>query len=98
MASSSDVAVSWEELKAGIAKAFESDRVDVEQVKQLMSAYVSCRSDWEQYELFDKHKYVWVGRATALHWLVGVIYTVLWSSWQTFCRNKNWREVKAAQF
>lgn len=48
--------VSWEELKAGIGKAFDSDRVDVEQVKQLMSSYASTKSDWEEYEHFDKHK------------------------------------------
>lgn len=58
MATSSEAAVGWDELKAGIAKAFESDRVDVDEVRQLMSSYVSCRSDWERYEVFDKHKYV----------------------------------------
>lgn len=50
--------VSWEELLAGIAKAFDRDRVDVEPVKRLLSSYVSCRSDWEEYEHFDKHKLV----------------------------------------
>ncbi len=48
--------ISWEDLKAGINEAFSSDRVDVEQVKQLMSSYSSKRSDWETYEHFDKHK------------------------------------------
>lgn len=50
--------LSWEELKSGINNAFSSDRVDVDEVKQLMSTYVSDRSDWEQYEHFDKHTWV----------------------------------------
>lgn len=54
----SGAGVSWEELKSGIRQAFSEDRVDVDQVKRLMSSYVSRRSDWEQYEHFDKHKYV----------------------------------------
>lgn len=47
--------LSWGELKSGINNAFSSDRVDVDEIKQLMSSYVSDRSDWEQYEHFDKH-------------------------------------------
>ncbi len=50
--------VTWEELKEGIEEAFSRDRVDVDKVKHLMSTYQSKRSDWEQYEHFDKHKLV----------------------------------------
>lgn len=50
--------VGWEELKSGIQEAFTTDRVDVEKVKRLMSSYTSRRSDWEQYEHFDRHKSV----------------------------------------
>ena len=50
--------VSWEKLKEGIGEAFSSDRVDVDKVKRLMTAYQSRRSDWEQFEHFDKHKLV----------------------------------------
>lgn len=55
----SEVVVTWEELLAGLQEAFSRDRVDVDQVKLLMSSYQSRRSDWQQYEHFDKHKYVW---------------------------------------
>jgi hypothetical protein len=63
----SKVTVSWGELRAGIAQAFENERVDVEEVKQLMNSYVSCRSDWEEYEHFDKHKLVGVGYLAELY-------------------------------
>lgn len=48
--------VGWEDLKSGIREAFSEDRVNVEQVKRLMTSYESKRSDWEQFEHFDKHK------------------------------------------
>lgn len=48
--------ISWEELKASISAAFSCSRIDVEQVKGLMASYISKRSDWSQYEHFDKHK------------------------------------------
>ena len=52
----SEAVVSWKELQEGIKEAFSSERVDVDKVKLLMGAYQSQRSDWEQYEHFDKHK------------------------------------------
>ena len=48
--------VNWQELQEGIREAFSSDRVDVDRVKRLMNSYQSKRSDWEEYEHFDKHK------------------------------------------
>ncbi len=58
MAKMAGEVVTWEELKEGIEEAFSRDRVDVDKVKQLMSTYQSKRSDWEQYEHFDKHTLV----------------------------------------
>ena len=48
--------VSWEELLSGIRKAFSSERVDIDGVKELMSSYHSRREDWQEYALFDAHK------------------------------------------
>ena len=48
--------LTWEELKQRIGEAFAEDRVDVNHVEKLMNSYVSKRSDWEEYEHFDKHK------------------------------------------
>lgn len=48
--------ISWEDLLSGVRESFSGDRVDVEQVKRLMGSYQSNRSDWQQYEHFDKHK------------------------------------------
>lgn len=52
---SATTGISWEELKAGISEAFSSDQVDTSEVKKLMESYVSKKTDWEQYEHFDKH-------------------------------------------
>lgn len=49
--------ISWEELKTAIGESFAGEMVDVDEVKQLMSSYQSKRSDWAQYEHFDKHTY-----------------------------------------
>lgn len=50
--------ISWDELKLGIGEAFSRDRVNVDEVKQLMASYVSKREDWAKYEHFDKHTLV----------------------------------------
>ena len=50
------MAVCWSELVEGIRKAFSTDRVDVNEVKRLMSSYESDRKDWMSYEKFDPHR------------------------------------------
>ena len=50
------MSVSWSELVEGVRKAFSTDRVDVNEVKRLMSSYESDRKDWMSYEKFDPHR------------------------------------------
>ena len=49
-------ALSWQNLLAGIRQAFSTDKVDIEDVKLLLSSYKSRRGDWEPYAKFDAHK------------------------------------------
>lgn len=49
-------AVSWEGLKSGIEAAFSTDRVDVDEVKRLLTSYRSDQEDWGQFANFDPHR------------------------------------------
>jgi len=46
-----------DELIAELRKIFEYDRVNVEYVKALLSAYRSNPKDWKKYAKFDPHRY-----------------------------------------
>ena len=54
--------LAWDALKTAIHEAFSSEKVNIDEVKQLMSTYVSRRSDWAEYENFDKHRLVRIDR------------------------------------
>ena len=49
---------SWQDLLAGIRQAFSTDKVDIDDVKLLLSSYKSKREDWEPYAKFDAHRYI----------------------------------------
>jgi len=46
-----------DELCAALRKVFDHDRVNVEYVKALLSAYRSNPKDWKKYAKFDPHRY-----------------------------------------
>jgi len=46
-----------EELVRRIEEVFEDDEVNVEYVKKLMESYVSNKSDWKKYAIYDPHRY-----------------------------------------
>ena len=48
--------VSWTELIDNIRAIFDSDKVNVDEVKHLLSRYISNPSDWESYANFDPHR------------------------------------------
>jgi cysteine dioxygenase len=48
---------SFEELIRQLRVAFETDVVDVDHVKTILSAYRSNPKDWKQYAKFDSHRY-----------------------------------------
>ena len=50
--------VSWEALIRGTRKAFSSDPVEVDTMKNLMAAYKSNESDWTRFAKSDPNKYV----------------------------------------
>jgi hypothetical protein len=49
---------SLDQLITELYKAFESDVVDVDYVKMLLSAYKSNPKDWKKYSFFDTHRFV----------------------------------------
>ncbi|XP_050396967.1 cysteine dioxygenase type 1 [Patella vulgata] len=48
---------SLEELIQELHKVFDSDKVNVDYVKRLMTLYISNRKDWKKYAKFDPHRY-----------------------------------------
>lgn len=48
---------SLESLIAILRKLFESDEVDVDYVREVMSSYKSNPLDWRKYAVFDPHRY-----------------------------------------
>lgn len=51
------VVASLEELIQELHRVFSSNRVNVEYVHALMSAYKSKRSEWKKFAKFDRHRY-----------------------------------------
>lgn len=47
---------SFEELVERLHGMFDSDKVDIDDVKELMCSYQSKPSDWEKYAQFDQYK------------------------------------------
>jgi hypothetical protein len=47
---------SLDELIQELHKAFSSDRVNIEQVKALLSSYRSNPKDWKKFAKFDTHR------------------------------------------
>ena len=41
-----------------LRKIFESDEIDVDYVKTVLSAYKSNPKDWKKYSNFDTHRYI----------------------------------------
>ena len=50
-------ALSWHELCSEIRRLFSSSEVDVDEVQKVMSTYTSDTRDWDQYAIFDQHRY-----------------------------------------
>ncbi|XP_077377517.1 cysteine dioxygenase type 1 [Festucalex cinctus] len=48
---------SMEELIQKLHEIFKEDRVNVEEVKELMESYRSNPQDWKQFAIFDTHRY-----------------------------------------
>ena len=57
MDSTTTVSQSWEQIKEEIAKAFSTEKVDINHVKALLGAYKSNKDDWTRFAYFDKYKY-----------------------------------------
>ncbi|XP_019743305.1 cysteine dioxygenase type 1 [Hippocampus comes] len=51
------MAKTLQELIQKLHEIFKDDRVNVEEVQELMESYKSNRKDWEKYAIFDAHKY-----------------------------------------
>ena len=49
--------ISWETLVANLLRIFESDKVNVEEVEDLLASYKSNPKDWKRFAKFDKFKY-----------------------------------------
>lgn len=56
MDSTTTVSQSWEQIKEEIAKAFSTEKVDINHVKALLGAYKSNKDDWTRFAYFDKYK------------------------------------------
>ena len=52
----SPVIHSIEELIQELHKIFDSDRVNIDQVKAVLCAYKSKPKDWKKYAKFDTHR------------------------------------------
>ena len=49
--------LSWDELVSAIWNEFSSECIDVDRMKEIMSAYHSNERDWRKFALFDPHRY-----------------------------------------
>nr|ACO11707.1 Cysteine dioxygenase type 1 [Caligus rogercresseyi] len=49
--------LTWDALIELLLEKFESDRVNVEEVKDILSSYKSAKQDWKKFAKYDKYKY-----------------------------------------
>ena len=51
------VETSWEQLIDRLSEIFESDSVNVDEVKEVLSSYRTNKEDWKKYAIFDPIRY-----------------------------------------
>ncbi|XP_040566703.1 cysteine dioxygenase type 1 isoform X2 [Lepeophtheirus salmonis] len=49
--------LTWDELIHLLLEKFESDSVNVEEIKDILASYKSSPADWKKFAKFDKYKY-----------------------------------------
>ena len=49
--------ITWDELINKLLEIFGSDKVNIEEVEELLASYKSNPRDWRKYAKFDKFKY-----------------------------------------